>query len=266
MGVSKQGAKTPKRKTLDTATVAPTRASRGARGGGMGHPSAQSVSTTNGPRGRKARSMSERVYSSVRELIISGALPPGSWLVETEVAEQFDVSRTPVREALRRLIDENMVAHDPYRGAVVRSVDVKEAAEIGEIHEVHDGLAARLAALRVDDEGLARLDNLLASMRTSIAANDWGATVAANTAFHELIYELAENDRLKTMSRTLQDSMRRFSGASFTDPDRAVQILAEHERCVDTLRSRDPDKAERAAREHGRACMSWTGAWLNRQG
>lgn len=209
--------------------------------------------------------MSERVYLAVRELIIDGDLPPGAWLVETDLAEQFEVSRTPVREALRRLIDEQMVAHDPYRGTVVRSVDVREAAEIGEIHEVHDGLAARLATARASDADLSRFDELLELMRQSLASGDWNLTVETNLAFHELIYELAGNSRLRVMAQGLQDSLRRFSAGAFADPERAAQIVAEHELCVRTMKSREPEAAERAAREHGRACMSWTGAWLDNQ-
>jgi DNA-binding GntR family transcriptional regulator len=214
---------------------------------------------------RPSQSMSERVYQAVRELIVAGELPPGAWLVETELAEQFEVSRTPVREALRRLIDEQMVAHDPYRGAVVRAVDLREATEIGEIHEVHDGLAARLATTRATDADLERFDDLLAQMRNSMVGGDWDGTVEANVAFHELIYELAGNSRLHAMAQGLQDSLRRFSAGAFADPERAVQVLAEHERCVETMKSRDPDAAERAARDHGRACMSWTGTWLSNQ-
>lgn len=202
------------------------------------------------------------VYDGVREMILSGELPVGSWLVEAQLAEQFSVSRTPVREALRRLIDDRLVTHDPYRGAVVRAIDVQEATEVCQIHEVHDGLAARLASQRASAAGLQQLADTMAEMRDRLANSDWSGAVAANLTFHALIYELAGNSRLQSMAEELSHSMRRFSAGALADPRRAEQILAEHDRCVKTIASRDPDAAEQAAREHGRNCMSWTDSWL----
>lgn len=203
------------------------------------------------------------VYEGLREQITSGKLPPGAWLVEAQLAAQFKVSRTPVREALRRLIDDHLVAHNPNCGAVVRAIDVQEATEIGQIHEVHDGLAARLAAQRADEVGLQRLADVLSDMRALLKGSDWNGAVTANVAFHSLIYELAGNSRLMSLAQDLSQSMRRLSAGALADPKRARQILSEHERCVETITSRDPEAAEQAAREHGRACMSWTESWLS---
>src|SRR5262245_40721167 len=107
---------------------------------------------------KKSGSSAEVVYRTLRERIIEGLLPPGSWLVEAELAAQFRVSRTPVREALRRLIAERLAAHDAFRGTIVRLVDPREATEISEMREVHEGLAARLAASRATEEQLNELD------------------------------------------------------------------------------------------------------------
>lgn len=203
------------------------------------------------------------MYEDLREQILSGELPPGAWLVEAQLAAKFGVSRTPVREALRRLIDDHLVAHNPHSGAVVRAIDVQEATEIGQIHEVHDGLAARLAAQRADDVGLQRLASLLNEMRTLVKNSDWNGAVAANVAFHSVIYELAGNSRLTDIAQDLGQSMRRLSAGALANPRRARQIVSEHERCVDTITLRDPEAAEEAARDHGRACMAWTGSWLN---
>jgi DNA-binding GntR family transcriptional regulator len=216
------------------------------------------------PGARRARGVSAGgvVYDGVREKILSGELPVGAWLVEAQLAEQFSVSRTPVREALRRLIDDRLVTHDPYRGAVVRAIDVQEATEVCEIHEVLDGLAARLAAQRADAVGLQQLADTMADMRGCLTKGDWSGAVAANVTFHSLIYGLAGSSRLQSMAEDLSRTMRRFSAGALADPRRAQQILAEHERCVETITSRDPDAAEQAAREHGRNCMSWTDSWL----
>lgn len=213
--------------------------------------------------GRRSLSAGAKVYEGLREQILTGDLEPGSWLVEAQLAEQFGVSRTPVREALRRLVDDHLVTHDLYRGAVVRGVDLQEAIEIGQLHEVHDGLAARLAAQRADAAGIKRLGELVDELRAKLEGDDLAGAVAANTAFHNAIYDIAGNSRLTGVARELAQSMRRFSASALADPSRAQQVIAEHERCVATIASRDADAAEQAARAHGRACMSWTGNWIS---
>lgn len=212
---------------------------------------------------RRSPSAASRVYEGLKDQILSGELEIGMWLVEGQIAEEFGVSRTPVREAMRRLADERLIAHDPYRGAVVRGVSAQEASEIGEIHEVHDGLAARRAAQRVDQAGIERLNALVREMHERVAESDWEGATTANTAFHRAIYDLAGNERLSGLARDLSLTLRRFSAGAFADPRRAGQILDEHEELVMALTARDPEQAERAARRHGSACMSWTGSWLD---
>jgi DNA-binding GntR family transcriptional regulator len=220
------------------------------------------VAVTQVNRGR-ALTASAKVYNELREQILSGQLESGVWLVEASLAEQFGVSRTPVREALRRLADDRLVSIDTYRGAVVRGIEAQEAVEIGEIHEVHDGLAARLAAQRADQSGIAQLGELTRVMRERLEAGDWDAAVMANVRFHALIYDLAGNSRLSAISRGQSQAMQRFSAGALADSQRALQIVAEHEHCVAAIAARDEDAAEHAAREHGRACMMWTGSWLH---
>ncbi|HEY3058083.1 MAG TPA: GntR family transcriptional regulator, partial [Chloroflexota bacterium] len=120
---------------------------------------------------------SERVYRSLRDQILTGALAPLTRLVELQVAHQFAVSRTPVREALKRLIAEGMVVGDPQRGMVVRDVDPAEVEDIYIIREVLDGLAARLAAGRASDTDLIKLHLLMELMQESAAAQRWEAVV-----------------------------------------------------------------------------------------
>lgn len=211
---------------------------------------------------KRTPSAATRVYEGLKEQIRSGELQTGMWLVEGQIAEEFGVSRTPVREALRRLVDERLVTHDAYRGAVVRGLSVQEASEIGEIHEIHDGLAARRAALRLDEAGVSRLSALISEMRERIAESDWEGATTVNETFHCTIYDISGNDRLSALARGLSISMRQFSAGAFADPRRAEQILIEHEEIVGALATRDPDQAEVAARRHGRACMSWTDSWL----
>ncbi|WP_370965017.1 GntR family transcriptional regulator [Amycolatopsis sp. cg9] len=127
---------------------------------------------------------------------------------QSQLARRFEVSRTPVREALRRLIDDRLVSHNAFRGASVRAIDVREAIEISEIH---DGLTAQLAAQRASAVSLERLAKLIEEMRVAVDGADRDSAVSLNQAFHELIYELAGNSTLTTVNRELAWNMGRFS-------------------------------------------------------
>lgn len=193
---------------------------------------------------------SERVYRGIRQQILNGVLGPGARLVELQLASQFEVSRTPVREALKRLSAEGLVAMDAVRGLVVREVDQSEAEDIYLIREVLDGLAARLASQRATPADRSKLTVLTELMRESARAERWEAVVQMNVAFHEVLYAAAHNEPLSAMGRTLQDAVRRYSAMAFTSPVRLQEVLDEHDQIARALSDGDPDRAESIARDH----------------
>jgi DNA-binding GntR family transcriptional regulator len=199
---------------------------------------------------------SERVYRGLREQILTGALPPLARLVELQVAQQYDVSRTPVREALKRLVAEGMVIADPVRGMVVRDVDPAEVEDIYIIREVLDGLAARLAAERATPTDLTRLHLLMELMRESAQSQRWEAVVQTNIKFHEVLYAAARNERLALIGRSLQEAVGRYSPRALSDPERVSDVLAEHAEIVSALEASDLDAAEAAARKHLKAARN----------
>ena len=193
---------------------------------------------------------SERVYRALRDQILTGALAPRTRLVELQVAHQFAVSRTPVREALKRLIAEGLVVGDPLRGMVVRDVDPAEVDDIYIIREVLDGLAARLAATHATPTDLIRLHLLMELMAESAAAHRWEAVVQINVKFHEVLYSAAGNDRLALIGRSLQDAVRRYSPRALSDPERVAAVLKEHAAIVRAIEAHDLAAAELSARSH----------------
>ena len=193
---------------------------------------------------------SERVYRALREQILTGALAPLTRLVELQLAQQFAVSRTPVREALKRLIAEGQVVDDATRGLIVRDVDPAEVEDIYIIREVLDGLAARLAASRATSEDLTRLHLLMELMEESAAAQRWEAVVQINIKFHEVLYSAAGNERLALIGRSLQDAVRRYSPRALSNPERVAAVLREHAEIVRTIEEHSADDAEATARTH----------------
>lgn len=193
---------------------------------------------------------SEFVYRSLKEQIISGALAPDVRLIELAIAAEFSVSRTPVREALKRLAVENLVLADPARGMVVHAPDAREIEDVFIVREALDALAARLAAHRITPSELGRLRVVVDSMEEAIATGRREQVVVANTHFHDVIYAAAGNEMLERLGRDLREFVRRFTTLPFASPERVDRVLLEHRAIVAALEAHDPEAAEAASRSH----------------
>lgn len=193
---------------------------------------------------------SEFVYRSLKERIVSGDLPPDSRLIELSIAAQFGVSRTPVREALKRLAAENLVLADPTRGMVVHEPDHAEIEDTFELRMALDGLAARLAAHRITPSELAHLRMIVESMREAIELDRREQMVAANVRFHDVIYLAAGNRMLARVAKDLRDFVRRFTTLKIASSDRVHHVVDEHQAILAALEARDPEAAEHASHAH----------------
>jgi DNA-binding GntR family transcriptional regulator len=193
---------------------------------------------------------SEFVYRSLKEQIISGTLAPDVRLIELAIAAEFNVSRTPVREALKRLAVENLVLADPARGMVVHAPDAREIEDVFIVREALDALAAQLAAHRITPSELGRLRVVVDSMEDAIAGGRREQVVVANTHFHDVIYAAAGNEMLERLGRDLREFVRRFTTLPFASPDRVDHVLDEHRAIVAALEAHDPVAAEAASRAH----------------
>jgi DNA-binding GntR family transcriptional regulator len=200
--------------------------------------------------GSDGLSVSERTYRQIREKILSGELARGTRLVEATLAAQCGVSRTPVSQALKRLLEVNLVEADPLRGLVVRAPEPAEVEDAYVVREVLDGLAARLAAKRLTTDDERRLRFVQQSMSDGIDSGRVEVIVGTNIAFHDLLYGIAGNQTLRQLGTNLREYVRRVSSEAFTDMQRARGVLAEHEAILEALVQGDPDKAERVSREH----------------
>jgi DNA-binding GntR family transcriptional regulator len=200
---------------------------------------------------------SERVYRSLKTMIVSGELAPQSRLVELQLAARFGVSRTPVREALKRLTADNLVHGDPVRGLVVHQPEPDEVHEVYLVRESLDGLAARLAASRITLEEIERLRTILGSMREGVETGRTELIVNANMAFHDIIYRAAGNATLTRLAKDLNDYVRRFSAEAFSSPDRVQAVFREHEAILAALARHDPDAAVAASSLHLRTASAF---------
>lgn len=205
------------------------------------------------PAGAESESRAERVLAQIRDGIHAGRYKPGERVRETEVADWLGVSRTPVREALRRLESAGLVVFEPWRGAVVADLDRQQINELYAMREVLEGAAARLAARHIDEAELDVLAVLLD--RADAAADDPDALAAINRTFHETLQRAARNRYLTETLEQLRNALALLRGTTFAVTGRPETAAAEHRAIVAAIGRRDADAAEAAARDHIRAAQ-----------
>ena len=192
----------------------------------------------------------ELVLEAIREAIINGTLKPRERLMEIQLAEELGVSRTPIREALRKLELEGFIVMVPRKGAYVADVSFKDIADVFEIRAALEGLAAGLAAERITDEELEEMERLVVEKTEAISNNDMERLVAVDTSFHETIYKASRNERLTNIINNLREQIQRYRTTSLAYPGRMKRSLEEHRGIVEAIQSRNAQLAHQVAREH----------------
>jgi DNA-binding GntR family transcriptional regulator len=190
------------------------------------------------------------VFSAMREAILSGRLKPGERLMEVQLAEEMGVSRTPVREAIRKLELEGLVVMVPRKGAYVAGLTLKDVAEVFEIRSSLEGLAAALAAERITDEEVIILDKILDDISTAGEKGDIKTVIKKDMEFHQVLFSASRNDRLAQMINNLKEQIDRFRTQSFSNPIRTKSVLSEHEHILNAIKQGDVENSERLAKEH----------------
>lgn len=191
----------------------------------------------------------EQVKELIIQRILDGTYPPGSRVVESQLAGEFGVSQAPVREALRDLEALRFIETAPYKGARVRDVSAEELGEIYPVRAVLEELAGRAAAPRVTDQTLAQLEEELAGMRAAADAGDVHAQLMHDARFHELIIEAAGNQVLLEVWGSLRIEAMTLVSVIKADSDLHA-IAARHVPLLEALRLRDPELAGKELRDH----------------
>ena len=192
--------------------------------------------------------MQKDAYGLILDAIESGVYKPGDRLVESELAEKFGVSRTPVREALQRLETQSMLTRDG-RSLIVSSLDHNELAELYAVRSELEGLAGRLAARHASEEELRVLRSMVDEDRT-LVGGDPRALARANKRFHRLIHLASHNRFLVRQLDLVHRSMALMATTSFAAEGRDTKAIDEHEAIVRALEARDGAAAGAALKAH----------------
>ncbi|WP_353474030.1 GntR family transcriptional regulator [Salipiger sp. H15] len=193
------------------------------------------------------RTPNKDAYSLILEAIDQGIYRPGDRLVESELAERFGVSRTPIREALQRLETQSLLARDG-RSLIVASLDHNQMAELYVVRTELEGLAARLAARHATEEEVKVLRDMIDEDRALL--NDPAALARANRRFHRMIQLASHNRYLVQQLDLVHRSMALMATTSLAAEGRGTNALAEHAAIVDAIARRDEEAADKALREH----------------
>jgi DNA-binding GntR family transcriptional regulator len=193
-------------------------------------------------------SRAEFTYKRLRQGIRSGEFRPGQRLREAELAQRLAVSRTPVREAIRRLVSDGLVEIAPSRGMMIIELDRERVRELYALRESLEGTAARLAAREARPEEIEEMRSLLA--RSLAALPDPAEMARLNRLFHNVVHAAARNRYLAQALVQLADSLALLPGTTFEAPDRTAAGHAEHQAIFEAIEGRRPEEAERLARQH----------------
>ncbi|KUO60511.1 MAG: GntR family transcriptional regulator [Gracilibacter sp. BRH_c7a] len=189
----------------------------------------------------------EIVLEALREAIINGVLIPGERLMEIQLAEEMGVSRTPVREAIRKLELEGFVVMIPRKGAYVAGVSFKDVKDVFEIRAALEGLAAGLAAEKVTQEEVEQMERALHYEREPDSLEEM---VQSDTDFHALLYKASRNERLISILANLREQIQRFRTTSLAVPGRPKTAIQEHRAMVDAIARHDVEDAQSLAAAH----------------
>jgi DNA-binding GntR family transcriptional regulator len=183
------------------------------------------------------------VFNTLREAILKGDLKPGERLMELQLAAQLGVSRTPIREAIRKLELEGLVVMIPRKGAAVANITEKDTKDVLEVRRTLEMFAVEVACDRITEEQLIQLKEAAKAFEASKGSMDLIRIAETDMQFHEIIYEATHNERLVQMLNNLRENMYRYRIEYLKDSNYYDGLVREHKAILEAIESGDKEKA-----------------------
>ena len=190
------------------------------------------------------------VFNTLRQAILRGELQPGERLLEIHLADKLGVSRTPIREAIRKLELEGLVFMIPRKGAVVAEITEKSLRDVLEVRRALEELAMKLACEKILDAEIEELKVAAKEFEDALKTGDVTVYAEADVKFHDIIYRTTDNQRLIQLLYNLREQMYRYRVEYLKRDDSHDTLLAEHQYIIETLEKRNADEAIKAICAH----------------
>ena len=190
------------------------------------------------------------VFNTLRQAILKGDLKPGERLMEIALANKLGVSRTPIREAIRKLELEGLVLTVPRKGAEVAEITEKSMRDVLEVRRTLEALAVQLACEKMKYEQIEALEKAAEDFKESLNSEDVTRIAEADVAFHDVIYLATDNQRLISILNNLREQMYRFRVEHLKDKSYHPQLLKEHIEMIDHIRNRRKEEAMKVICQH----------------
>ena len=190
------------------------------------------------------------VFYTLRQAILKGEMAPGERLMEIQLAKKLGVSRTPIREAIRKLELEGLVIMIPRKGAEVAGITEKALRDVLEVRRSMEELAMELAVARMQEKDIKALEAARIEFREALNSSDMIRIAQADEKFHDVIYAGTYNDKLVQILNNLRDQIYRYRLEYIKDTGKRQLILIEHENILNAVKTRNVELGKRAMREH----------------
>lgn len=190
------------------------------------------------------------VFNTLRNAILTGELEPGERLMEIKLADKLGVSRTPIREAIRKLELEGLVVNTPRKGAEVANISSEDLRDVLEVRRSLEILAINLACDKITEDELTALYENMESFKKSIATDAATEVASTDVGFHDIIYKSTGNQRLIQILGNLREQMYRYRLEYIKDHDTWNRLIAEHEAIYNAIKLRDKESAINAVLTH----------------
>lgn len=196
------------------------------------------------------KSLGQVVSDTLRQAIKDGVLKPGERIFELDLAAQLGVSRTPIRDAIKKLALEGFVVNIERRGTYVANISLKEISQVFEIRTALEELAAGLAAERITPEEIETLELMLVEISKYMESKDMDKIIEADVHFHDVLYKASRNNRLSDIIHNLREQTLRFRSISMNQPGRLSKTWEEHREMVEAISDHNAAHARKIARTH----------------
>ena len=190
------------------------------------------------------------VFITLREAILQGKLEPGERLMEIALAEQLGVSRTPIREAIRKQELEGLVTNIPRKGAMVAEITLKDLRDVLEVRRNLENLAVKLACEKATPEDIAELKQLHLNFKDTVDKGHLTAVTEADVKFHDKIYQITDNKRLIQILNNLREQMYRYRFEYIKDEINRGVLIDEHAMIIEAIENKDVEKAKKYSELH----------------